>query len=55
MFPDVLTLLDQLLCGKRLDNRHHNEADSSELPPICDPSQPAWLHVTKMVQLEMHQ
>lgn len=51
----IAALLDELLCGERLDNRQHNEADFAELPPICDSSQPAWLHISKMAHFEMYQ
>lgn len=50
-----VTVLDKLLCGERLDNRRHTEADFAELPPFCDPSQPAWLHSSKMACFEMYQ
>lgn len=55
MFLNFVSLLDQLLCGEGLDNRGQDEADSAELPSICDPSQPAWLHNSKGAKPEMHQ
>lgn len=45
---------DQLLCGERVAERQHGAAGPEELRPVCDPAQPAWLHLAEPALLSEH-
>lgn len=45
---------DQLLRGERVGERQRGADGSDQLPPVCDPSQHARLHLAGMAQLSVH-
>lgn len=53
-FPLAMSPSDQLLCGERVAEWQHGAAGSEDLSPVCDPSQPAWLHLAEMAQFSEH-